>query len=34
LDKAGLLCYNHGYYYSLFKSLGKFGFSVQKKKRR
>jgi flavin reductase (DIM6/NTAB) family NADH-FMN oxidoreductase RutF len=34
LDKAGLLCYNHGYYYTLSKSLGKFGFSIQKKKRR
>jgi flavin reductase (DIM6/NTAB) family NADH-FMN oxidoreductase RutF len=34
LEKAGLLCYNHGYYYTVSKSLGKFGFSVQKKKNR
>jgi flavin reductase (DIM6/NTAB) family NADH-FMN oxidoreductase RutF len=31
LDKAKLLCYNHGYYCSVSKSLGKFGFSVRKK---
>jgi flavin reductase (DIM6/NTAB) family NADH-FMN oxidoreductase RutF len=34
LENAGLLCYNHGHYYSISKSLGKFGFSVQKKKNR
>lgn len=30
LDKAKLICYSHGHYYSLGKILGKFGFSVQK----
>ena len=33
LEKAGLLVYSHGKYYSLGKRLGFFGFSVQKKKR-
>ena len=33
LEKAGLLTYSHGKYYSLGKRLGFFGFSVQKKKR-
>ena len=33
LEKAGLLAYSHGKYYSLGKRLGFFGFSVQKKKR-
>ena len=32
LEKAKLLCYSHGQYYSLGKSLGSFGFSVRKKK--
>ncbi|MBN2040172.1 MAG: flavin reductase family protein [Spirochaetes bacterium] len=32
LDKAKLLCYNHGHYCSVSESLGKFGFSVQKKR--
>ncbi|OPZ78387.1 MAG: Flavoredoxin [Alphaproteobacteria bacterium ADurb.Bin438] len=32
LDKANLLAYCHGYYYSLGKKLGKFGFSVEKDK--
>lgn len=32
LDKAGLLAYSHGQYYTLGKKLGKFGFSVEKKK--
>lgn len=33
LEKAGLLTYSHGKYYSLGRRLGFFGFSVQKKKR-
>jgi flavin reductase (DIM6/NTAB) family NADH-FMN oxidoreductase RutF len=33
LDKAGLICYSHGEYWSLDKSLGYFGFSVTKKKK-
>lgn len=32
LDKADLICYNHGKYYPLAKPIGKFGYSVQKKK--
>lgn len=32
LDKAGLICYSHGEYWSLKKCLGFFGYSVQKKK--
>ncbi len=32
LDKAGLLTYSHGEYYSLGKRVGKFGYSVRKKK--
>ena len=34
LDKANPICYSHGQYYGLKKSLGKFGFSVEKKKRK
>ncbi|WZL71903.1 flavin reductase family protein [Clostridiaceae bacterium 35-E11] len=34
LDKAKPLCYSHGQYYGLKKSLGGFGFSVAKKKRK
>jgi flavin reductase (DIM6/NTAB) family NADH-FMN oxidoreductase RutF len=34
LENAGLLCYNHGYYCAVSKSIGKFGFSVKKKTRR
>ncbi|MFH0974767.1 MAG: flavin reductase family protein [Spirochaetota bacterium] len=34
LEKAGLLCYNHGYYCAVSNSIGKFGFSVQKKQKR
>lgn len=30
LDKANLMCYSHGEYFSLSKPLGKFGFSVKK----
>ena len=32
LDKAGLIAYSHGEYYTLGKKLGKFGFSAAKKK--
>ncbi len=33
LENAELLCYNHGYYCKVSSSLGKFGFSVLKKRR-
>lgn len=33
LDKAELICYNHGQYYVPSIPLGKFGFSVEKKKK-
>ncbi|WPC41397.1 flavin reductase family protein [Clostridium sp. JS66] len=34
LEKANLICYSHGEYFSLnSKALGKFGYSVQKKKK-
>jgi flavin reductase (DIM6/NTAB) family NADH-FMN oxidoreductase RutF len=32
LDKANLICYSHGEYWSLDKSLGYFGYSITKKK--
>lgn len=32
LEKAGLLAYVHGFYYTLGRSIGKFGFSVEGKK--
>ena len=32
LDKAGLLAYAHGFYYTLGRKIGKFGFTVEKKK--
>lgn len=32
LEKAGLICYSHGYYWTLGKSLGFFGHSVAKRK--
>ena len=32
LEKAGLLAYAHGFYYTLGRQLGKFGFSVEKAK--
>ncbi len=32
LEKAGLIAYAHGFYYTLGRKLGKFGFSVEKKK--
>lgn len=31
LEKAGLVAYVHGFYYTLGRKLGKFGFSVEKK---
>ena len=34
LEKAGLIAYVHGTYFSLGEELGTFGFSVRKKKRR
>ncbi|NDL68769.1 flavin reductase family protein [Anaerotalea alkaliphila] len=34
LDKADPICYSHGQYHPLGKSLGKFGWSVEKKKKR
>lgn len=33
LEKSDLVAYTHGEYYTLGKKLGKFGFSVQKKKK-
>jgi len=33
LDKANLLCYNHGQYCVALKHIGKFGFSVEKKRK-
>ena len=33
MEKAGLLTYSHGNYYELGKLIGKFGWSVQKKKK-
>ena len=33
LEKAGLICYSHGEYWSLKKALGYFGFSVTKRKK-
>lgn len=32
LERAGLLCYNHGHYCAVAKPLGGFGFSVRKKR--
>ena len=34
LEKAGLLTYAHGFYYTLGRQIGKFGFSVEKKRTR
>ncbi len=34
LQVAGLMAYAHGHYYSLGERLGKFGFSVEKKKKK
>ncbi len=33
LQKARLLAYSHGHYYSLGREIGKFGWSVRKKKK-
>lgn len=33
LDKAELICYSHGEYYTLSKSLGHFGYSIRHKKK-
>lgn len=33
ISKCDLIAYSNGHYYSLGKKLGKFGFSVQKKKK-
>ena len=33
LEKAGLLAYAHGFYYTLGRKIGKFGFSVEKKRK-
>ena len=30
LEKAGLIAYVHGFYYTLGRKIGKFGFSVEK----
>ena len=32
LEKAGLIAYSHGAYHKLGPAIGKFGFSVQKRK--
>jgi hypothetical protein len=32
LNEAGLICYSHGKYYKTGSLIGKFGFSVMKKK--
>ncbi|MDA3850514.1 MAG: flavin reductase family protein [Spirochaetaceae bacterium] len=34
MNKAGLLAFSHGKYYGLTQPLGKFGYSIQKKKNR
>jgi flavin reductase (DIM6/NTAB) family NADH-FMN oxidoreductase RutF len=34
LEKAKLISYNHGHYYKLGDSIGKFGWSVEKKKKK
>ncbi|WP_159519444.1 flavin reductase family protein [Sunxiuqinia indica] len=34
LKKASPICYSHGHYFELGKAIGKFGWSVQKKKKR
>lgn len=33
LEKAGLLAYAHGFYYTIGRKIGKFGFSVEKKRK-
>lgn len=34
LERAGLIAYSHGHYYSLGKEMGRFGWSVMKKKKK
>ena len=34
LNKANLMCYSHGEYYTLGKKIGTFGYSVKKNKKR
>ena len=34
ISKAGLISYSHGFYYELGKRIGRFGFSVKKKKKK
>jgi flavin reductase (DIM6/NTAB) family NADH-FMN oxidoreductase RutF len=34
MQKAGLIAYSHGYYYELGNKIGRFGFSVKKKKKK
>ena len=34
ISKCNLIAYSNGHYYSMGKKIGRFGFSVQKKKRR
>ena len=34
LAKAKPICYSHGHYFDLGKQIGKFGYSVEKKKRK
>lgn len=34
LEKANPIVYSHGHYYSLGQNLGRFGYSVMKKKRK
>jgi flavin reductase (DIM6/NTAB) family NADH-FMN oxidoreductase RutF len=33
LDRAGLICYNHGEYFGLGRAMGYFGYSVRRKKK-
>ena len=32
MEKCGLIAYSHGQYFTLGENIGKFGYSVQKKK--
>ena len=34
LQKAKPICYSHGHYYEVGKKIGKFGYSVERKKRK
>jgi len=34
MQRAGLLAYSHGHYYALGKKIGKFGWSVQKNRKK